>query len=74
MTHFLQITKPFKIKNRKGNLITLPTKYRLTGKARCYTQQLIEVMDVLCEPDEELIEEQTLIQSVPCSFVRFTDD
>jgi hypothetical protein len=31
-------------------------------------------MDVLCNPDEELIEEQTLIQSLPCSFVKFTDD
>ena len=74
MTHFLQIAKSFKIKNRQGNLITLPAHYKLTGKARCYTQQLVEVMDVLCDADEELIEEQTLIQNVPCSFVSFTDD
>ena len=74
MTHFLQIAKSFKIKNRKGNLVTLPAHYKLTGKANCYTKQLVEVMDVLCEADEELIEEQTLIQNVPCSFLSFTDD
>jgi hypothetical protein len=52
----------------------LPAHYKLTGKANCYTKQLVEVMDVLCDADEELIEEQTLIQNVPCSFVSFTDD
>ena len=57
MTHFLQIAKSFKIKNRKGNLVTLPAHYKLTGKANCYTKQLVEVMDVLCDADEELIEE-----------------
>lgn len=74
MTHFLQIAKSFKIKNRQGNLVILPANYKLTGKANCYTKQLVEVMDVLCDADEELIEEQTLIQNVPCSFVSFTDD
>jgi hypothetical protein len=57
MTHFLQIAKSFKIKNRQGNLVTLPAHYKLTGKANCYTKQLVEVMDVLCDADEELIEE-----------------
>ncbi len=74
MTHFLQITKPFKIKNRQGTLITLPERYRLTGKAHCYTDKMVEVMDVCCDADEELIEETTIIQGVPCAYVRFTDD
>ena len=75
MTHHLQIRSPFRIKNRQGKLITLPTTYKLTGEARCYTtEKRVETMDFRCEPDENLIEEVTLIQGLPCQYVQFTDD
>jgi|GEM_PF-2191445 len=72
--HKLIVDKPFRIKNRQGQLITLPVKYVLHGQARSYHKAAVEVMDVVAEADADKIEETTIIQEVPCSFISFLDE
>ncbi len=74
IVHKLRVTKPFRIKNREGKLITLPVKYVLQGQAKSYAKSLVEVMDIIAEADADKIEETTIIQEVPCSFISFLDE
>jgi hypothetical protein len=74
MIHKLAVRKQFRIKNRQGHLITLPVEYVLQGHARTYTKALIELMDIVAEADADKIEETTIIQQVPCSFINFLDE
>jgi hypothetical protein len=74
MIHKLAVRKQFRIKNRQGNLITLPVEYVIQGHARSYTKALVELMDIVVEADADKIEETTIIKEVPCSFVNFLDE
>lgn len=74
--HTIYVRKPFRIANRKGDLIKLPTGYKLTGTSRPYTDEsdLKEKTDFICEQDGVLIEEMTEIRGLEWNFVHYRED
>jgi len=73
MSHTLQVTKPFMIKDRAGNFVKIPKNYILKGEAKCYARNLIEYCDMTCDADDKLIAETTIINNLPCEYARFAD-
>ncbi len=73
--HTLTVRKPFKIMNRKKELIRLPVGYCITGYSKPYTENLVEKTDFICDEDDCLIEEMTEIKGLEWSFVHYpTED
>lgn len=75
----ITVSKSFLIKNRKGDLVTIPAKYKLRGITRCATQEnaegeRIECLTMIAEPDDDRIEEKTEIRNIPWSCVRLVDE
>lgn len=70
-TTTLIVSKPFMIKNRAGNIIYLPRKYKLVCEAQSYTNKKIESCDIVAEADGDRIEEKTIINNVPWSYVTY---
>ncbi len=73
MSHTMQVTKTFMIKDREGNFIRIPKNYILKGVARCYADDLVEYCDLHCDADDKLIAEETIINKLPCEYAKFTD-
>jgi len=74
--HTIFVRKPFKITNRAGDLIKLPTGYKLTGISHSYTDEsdLKEKTNFVCDKDGVLIAEMTEIRGLEWNFVHYKDD
>ncbi len=71
--HTVLIRKEFAIRNRKKQFIKLPLGYKLHGVTTCFVEDYVEKMTIHAMADNELIEEETVIQGVPCSCVKYSD-
>lgn len=70
----ITVQKGFLIKNRKGELVKIPPKYKLRGVTQCVTKEHIEYLNIIAEPDDDKIEEMTEIRNIPWSCVRLVDE
>jgi hypothetical protein len=71
--HTLCIKKSFLIKNRAEQIIRLPVGYKLSGEANSFVCDFKELTTVNAQPDNALIEEQTIIQNIPAAYIAFVD-